>query len=581
MPFDRFTVEQIAGDLLPHKSDSASIATGFHRMTLTNREGGIDNAQFEFEASIDRTNTVATAWLGLTAGCAQCHDHKYDPISQRDYYSLFAFFENLAEADAEIPLPGEVSSWMRSHEEYRGKREALLAEYKVPQLQADWEHNVLQAAAQPGKRTDWDLAWDCLLKLTEGGSSGERIMRKPAAERTEFERDVLTNHFVRNYHFAVGQKRWKELKLDELDKRLRALYDSYPQISLAMTVEEGKHFSPHYLRVRGDYRTMGDEVKRNTPSVLPPLKADAPGRLQLAKWIVSRENPLTARVTVNWVWQELFGRGIVRTVDDFGTRGETPTHPELLDWLATRFMDDGWSVKRLIRTVVTSAAYKQSSIGEPELREKDPENALLARQSRLRLPAELIRDTALHSAGLLTHEIGGRSVRPPQPAGVASLAYGGKDDSWKVSEGADRYRRGLYIHFQRASPYPLLMNFDAPKSVVAQCRRDRSNTALQALNLLNDPVFVDAASALAFRVLPEKDRVAAMFEHALARPPSANEAERFAASLVKLRAMYEIDRGAAKRLAPAEPSGVGRAEFAALTVVATAILNLDEFITRE
>jgi hypothetical protein len=307
-----------------------------------------------------------------------------------------------------------------------------------------------------------------------------------------------------------------------------------------------------------------------------------PSRLDFAKWLVSKDNPLTARVTVNWIWQELFGRGIVRTADDFGTRGEAPSHPELLDWLASSFMEDGWSVKRLVRTIVTSATYKQSSKMRPELQSKDPDNALLARQSRLRLPAELIRDAALHAGGLLTLDVGGKSVRPPQPAGVASLAYGARgDDSWVESKGAERYRRGLYIHFQRATPYPLLMNFDAPKSVVAQCRRERSNTPLQALNLLNDPVFVEAASALAYRVLGRDDRIAALFDYALNRPPTSAESERFSSYLVRMRGIYEKDAAAAKQIAPAELPGTSRAETAALITLATAVLNLDEFITRE
>jgi hypothetical protein len=583
LPFNRFTVQQIAGDLLPDAGVDAKIATGFHRQTLTNREGGIDNNQFRFEAALDRTNTVASAWLGLTAGCAQCHDHKYDPFSQKDYYSLFAFFENINEADIFAPLPGEIGPWVKSRDEYRAKREALLHQYNVRTLQTDWERQMLQAAAEPGKRTDWDLAWDCLLKLTEGGDDGERIIRIPAEKRTEREADVLTTHFIRNYHFAVGQKRWKELKLDELDKKLKELHASYPQLSMAMAVAEDQKPGPWHLRVRGDYRTNGEEVTRRTPSVLDPLQAKGtPTRLDLARWIVSKDNPLTARVAVNWIWQELFGRGIVRTAEDFGTRGDPPSHPELLDWLASSFVREGWSVKRLIRTIVTSATYRQSSHVRPELASKDPDNALLARQSRLRLPAELVRDAALHAGGLLTLDVGGPSVRPPQPAGVASLAYGARgDSSWVESKGADRYRRGLYIHFQRATPYPLLMNFDASKSVVTQCRRERSNTPLQALNLLNDPVFVEAATALAYRVLDREDRIGAMYEFALNRPPGASESERFRSYLVRMRALYEKDQAAAKQLAPAELPGASRAETAALVTLATAILNLDESITRE
>jgi len=223
MPFDRFTIEQIAGDLVPNSTVEDKAATGFHRNTLTNREGGIDNEQFRFENLVDRTATVGTVWLGLTIGCAQCHDHKYDPLKQKDFYRLAAFFDNIEEVDIDAPMPGELGPWLAKQAQYRAKREDLLREYRVPELQAAWEKDMLRAAAYPGERTDWDLAWDCLLKLTEGGD-GEKIIREGAASRTQRENDILTNHFVGNYHFAVGDKKYKELKFDELDKKLRDLY---------------------------------------------------------------------------------------------------------------------------------------------------------------------------------------------------------------------------------------------------------------------------------------------------------------------------------------------------------------------
>jgi len=231
MPFDRFTIDQIAGDLLPDATVEQKIATGFHRNTLTNREGGIDNEQFRFESTIDRTNTVSAAWLGLTTGCAQCHDHKYDPIRQKDYFSLFAYFDNVEEADIEAPRTGEMDPYLAKRDEYRATRAELLKEYGVPAVQATWERDMLEAAANPGKRTDWDLAWDCLLKLTEGGWDGARIMRKAESDRTERERDTLTDHFVRNYHFAVGQKKFRELKLPELDKLIDQ-YDASDDVEL-------------------------------------------------------------------------------------------------------------------------------------------------------------------------------------------------------------------------------------------------------------------------------------------------------------------------------------------------------------
>lgn len=561
LPFDRFTVEQLAGDLLPNATDEQRIATGFLRNTLTNREGGIDNAQFRFESTVDRANTASTIWLGLTVGCAQCHDHKYDPIKQKDYYSFFAYFDHVVESDIDTPLPGESAAYLAKRDEYRSKRNELLAKYNVPALQAAWEQDMLEASAHPGKRTDWDLAWDCLLKLTEGGEDGERIIRIPAAQRTQHDRDVLTDHFVRNYHFAVGQPRYKALKMPELDTSLTALKADYPQLSQAMAIAEGDRSVPTHLRVRGDYKTLGEEVPPAPPAVFGAARGSS--RLDLAQWMVARENPLTARVAVNWMWQELFGQGIVKTADDFGTKGDAPTHPELLDWMASHLIDDGWSVKRTLRLMVTSQTYKQSSHSRPELETVDPQNTLLARQSRLRLPAELIRDAALEASGLLNPEIGGRSVRPPQPAGVASMGYGKKDDSWKVSEGGERYRRGLYIQFQRATPYPLLMNFDAPKSTAAACRRDRSNTPLQALNLLNDPVFVEAAEALAAKAQPGDFEQ--LFQRALAREPNAHELARLRGYYAKQQSIHERD-----------PQSI-----APWVAVSSVLLNLDEFITRE
>jgi hypothetical protein len=546
MPFDQFTREQIAGDLLPNATTEQRVATGFHRNTLTNREGGIDNQQFRFENIADRASTVGSVWLGLTMGCAQCHDHKYDPIQQKDFYSMYAFFDNAEEEDIEAPLPGEKD--VRGAE-YTAKREALIAEYKVRELQPDWEKNMLQAASEPGKRTDWDLAWDCLLKLTEGGD-GERIMRKPVAKRTERDRLVLENHFIRNYHFAIGQPAYKKLKFDELDKKLKALDEEYPSLSQAYTIAEEPAPKQSYLRVRGDYKTLGIPVDPDAPGFLPPLKKSSgqASRRELADWLTAPENPLVSRVAVNRIWQELFGAGLVKTSEDFGVMGARPSHPELLNWLAADFMERGWSRKAIIKTIVLSATYRQSSHARPELNELDPENRLLARQSRLRLPAEAIRDAALQVAGLLDAKVGGPSVKPPQPDGVTALGYS-SGTKWQVSPGTERYRRGVYIHYQRTTPYPLLSNFDAPRSTVTACRRIRSNTPLQALNLLNDPVFMEAAEHLGKRA----KSIDEAFELALLRKPTAAERTR-------------LERFQAENNT---------------TLMASVLLNLDEFITRE
>jgi mono/diheme cytochrome c family protein len=580
MPFDQFTVEQIAGDLLPNPTIDQRVATGFHRNTLTNREGGVDNNQFLFENTVDRASTVGTVWLGLTMGCAQCHDHKYDPISQKDFYQFFAFFDNLEEVDIDAPMPGEVGPWLAKKDEYERKRQEILNLYCVPELMADWETNMLRAADYPGARTDWDLAWDVLLKLTVGGD-GEKIIRKPRAERTAREERILTDHFVRNYFFAIGKKKTDELGFEDLKQKLDDLDAEYPHLSQAMTIAEAGPPSPSHLRVRGDYKSPGIPVEPNAPAALPHLKSagDRPTRLDLALWLVSAENPLPARVVVNRYWQEFFGQGLVETSDDFGTQGTVPTHPDLLDWLAAEFRDNGWSMKKIHRSIVTSAAYRRASDVRPDLREKDPRNQLLARQNRLRLPAEIIRDATLAAAGLLDTTIGGKSVRPPQPEGVTSIGYGA-GTKWQVSEGGDRYRRGLYIHFQRTTPYPLLANFDAPLSTVTACKRSRSNTPLQALNLLNDPVFVEAAQALAWRVSREAARdfeaqLDRAFELAFARKPSGDERQRLRAYFDKQRSIFDSEPDAVRALAV---EGIGEAAWIG---VASVLLNLDEFIVRE
>lgn len=583
MPFDQFTREQIAGDLLPNATVEQRVATGFHRNTLTNREGGIDNSQFRFENVADRSSTVGSVWLGLTVGCAQCHDHKYDPIKQKDFYQLYAFFDNAEEEDIDAPLAGELGLWMRKADEFEAKREELIAAYKVREKQPAWEVDMLDAFKNPGRRTDWDLAWDCLLKLTEGGD-GERIIKKPASQRTAREKRILETHFIRNYHFAVGSKVYKEIKFDELDKKLRELELAYPQLTQAYTLLENTAPRQSFLRVRGDFKQMGIPVEPDAPGFLPPLQKQGAHatRLDLAQWLTAPENPLTARVTVNRIWQELFGQGIVKTSEDFGVMGARPSHPELLDYLASQFRDNGWSRKQLIRLIVTSATYRQSSEARPELAEKDPDNKWLARQARVRLNAETIRDAALASAGLLdVSKIGGASIRPPQPEGVTSIGYG-RGTKWEVSPGTDRYRRGLYIHFQRTTPYPLLMNFDGPRSTAAACRRLRSNTSLQALNLLNDPVFLEAAEAMALRVLRDgpsssKDRISLAVQLVLSRDASGAEIERLSRYLDQQRTLFAAEKTLP---VPAVP-GVDRAEHAAWTGLASVLLNLDEFVNRE
>jgi hypothetical protein len=580
MPFDQFTVEQIAGDLLPNATIDQRIATGFHRNTLTNREGGVNVEQFRVEQVMDRAATTGTAWLGLTFGCAQCHDHKYDPISQKDFYQLFAFFNGAGELDIDAPLDGEMGPYLTSLAGYRKQREALLAQYKVGQYQPAWEARMKEARAFPGKWTDWDHALDALTKYLDNAMA---ILDIAPVKRSRKQADAMTDHFIKNYHRVISKELWKELQFTEARKKLGELRQGFPALSEAPVIVE-ESARPSHVLIRGEWKQPGAAVEKVVPGFLhaAPAKADR-SRLTLARWLVSPDNPLTARVAVNRIWQELFGRGLVRTSENFGRQGEAPTHPELLDWLSSRFMDSGWKRKALIKTIVTSAVYRQSSSARPEIEGKDPGNTLLFRQSRLRLSAELIRDSALHVSELLYPAIGGKSVRPALPKGVSELAYG-TDAGWPESTGRDRYRRGLYIHFQRTVPFPQLVNFDAPDATVAACKRERSNTPLQALNLLNDPAFVEAAQALAARILrdsPAGERVEYLFQVCLGRRPSRTELEASAEYVQGQTETFKKDQTSAAQLSPNTTAGVSQAESAAWTTLASALLNLDEFLTRE
>ena len=581
VPFNQFTIEQIAGDLLPKATTAQKVATGFHRNTLTNREGGVDIEQFRFEQVIDRANTVGTVWLGLTVGCAQCHDHKYDPISQKDYYRFFAFFDGDEEVNIDAQLPGEMGPYLQALPGYLEKRRALLEQYGAPALQPAWEKRMLETAANPGKWTDWDEAYDAFEKTLDNGN---KILRTDPAKRTLKERTALEDHFARNYNRVLRKERQEELKFKELYEKLVEMRESFPALSQAQTIATSQSPVETHIHLRGDYQAKGIRVRPGAPKFLNSIPSDPwPSRLSLARWITAGDNPLTARVTVNRIWQELFGQGLVRTPEDFGTQGERPSHPKLLDWLADEFMARGWSIKAMIKTIVTSAAYRQSSQARPSLESSDPDNVLLARQSRLRLSAELIRDVALAASGLLNPSIGGKSVRPPQPEEVIDVGFGNSVE-WEESRGSDRYRRGLYIHFQRTVPYPFLMNFDASDKNVTSCRRNRSNTPLQALNLLNDPVFLEAAQALATRTLREVPesfdaRLGHAFRLCLARNPRSSERKRLAEYFRQQEEM--LDSETAQVLFPLDLDGVDRIQAAAWVGVSSVLLNLDEFVTRE
>jgi len=501
-PFDTFIVEQLAGDLLPNAGLSQRIATGFHRNTQINQEGGIDPEQFRIESVIDRVNTTGSALLGLTLGCAQCHDHKFDPLTQRDYFQMFAFFNDQEEPTIPVPSP---------------------------------EHQL----------------------ATEAHA---RKVREIETELAELQKDGAPDPESSGTSTPPNRR-------SELEGQLRQLQKSRPQPHTTLVLAERSQPRESYLFINGDFTRRGPDVTPGFPAVLntaQPSKGRL-NRLDLALWMVEPSHPLTARVVVNRVWQQYLGRGLVETENDFGSQGTLPSHPDLLDWLATEFVTQGWSLRALHRLIVTSATYRQSSRFRSDLRERDPDNRLLARQNRLRLDAEIIRDVALAASGTLDPRIGGPSVFPPQPDGVMNLGQSRRE--WKASEGGDRFRRGLYTFFWRATPHPALAVFDAPDAFSTCTRRLRSNTPLQALTLLNDAAFSQLAQALAQRVAREA-------------PPDQRLSHAFQLCVARLPSPLELDRLSKLFSEESEESGE-LGESAAWQTVARVLLNLDETITRE
>ncbi len=559
MPFDQFTIEQIAGDLIPNATTDQRVATGFLRNTLTNHEGGTDPEQFRVEAVMDRTNMVGTVWLGLTVGCAQCHDHKYDPITQRDYYRLFAFFNTSEEWTIDAPLAGELGPYLGKLPQYDLRREELLRKNLVAEFQLEWERRLIEAASQPGKWLDWDMAFD---DLRTALSAGEKILRTPSDHRTPRQEKELTDYFIANYHRVISKERAAQLKFDVLRRELAKLDSELPPFGEASIIREELPVRVTHLLERGSFRNPAEAVKPGTPASLPQLSmTDAPTRWDLAQWLVSAENPLTARVTVNRIWQQYFGRGLVKTSENFGSQGEQPSHPELLDWLARDFAGSGWKMKRLHRMIVCSTAYRQSSKRRQDLLDRDPENALLARQTRVRLSAEQIRDGALAASGLLDERSDGRSV----------------------NEG---FQRGMYLRVHRNKPNAFLANFDAPNGYASVCRRLNSTTALQALNLLNEPVFTTAARGLALRVTREESsfdrRIRRAFLLTLGRPPAAAESGDLRAYLERQRQLLTArPENAGMIIAPELAGDQPITELATWAGLASVLLNLDEFLTRE
>jgi hypothetical protein len=797
LPFDEFTIEQIAGDLLPHATDAQKIASGFNRNHMVNFEGGAIAAEYQVEYVIDRVEATSTTFMGLTMGCARCHTHKFDPITQKEFYQFFAFFNGVPEEGLDGQRGNAVPFMQLPSEEQRAQLEAIktavkshedtLAKNVVAPLQEQWEASVratpmsmhseglvahyeldgnfsdisghyrhghvvagdpgfdrgmvgkavyfdgdtevsfgngaaldrahpftmavwlkggygrrpitaFQKLEADGRGMEWafdDLAladiqkWAGKLSVRLAGPAGAGSIEIRSTERLrvadwhqigltydgsgraaglklyragkplecDVVHDDLTGDFATSAELLLGHKvgdRTFRGAIDDLriydrvlsPAQLEALAVDYPAqvivsgVSGKRTKEEAERVREYFLTfaapealrkahseltalqlqqsdldhaipttmvmaemekprdtfvlARGDYRNQTEKVQPGVPSVLPPLPKDAPlNRLTLARWLVDPSHPLTARVAVNRFWQMYFGLGLVKTQEDFGVRGDPPSNPALLDWLATEFIRTGWDVRAMQRLIVTSAAYRQSSKVTPALLEKDPENRLLARGPRVRLPAEMIRDTALSVGGLLNPALGGPSVFPYQPAGLwEEMAFGDgfSMQSYVQSHGPDLYRRGLYTFWKRTNPPASLATFDAPDREKCTARRTLTNTPLQALALMNDPTYVEAARALAQRALLEggrevDGRIAYAFRLATARRPSAEETAVLRALLSKELAGFRRDKKAAKELVgvgewQADPR-LNASELAAWSMVSSTILNLDETITKE
>jgi hypothetical protein len=535
MPFDQFTIEQLAGDLLPHASEAQRVATGFSRQTLINKEGGVDQEEYRCKATVDRAHTTGAVWLGLTLGCAECHSHKYDPISQREFYQFYSFFNNASDHDLPMPTAKERAAHESAMEKWKSRLKEL-------------ETRTAEAA----------------LASTHAPSAESADKPNPSATQQE----------------KVDLAKLRE----ELDKHRKAEPKPKWTTAAVLTAESRKT----YLHVRGDFLQKGERVEPGTPAFLPALTPRGPSadRLDLAQWLVAPANPLTARVTVNHMWRHLFGRGLVRTENDFGLRGERPTHPDLLDWLALELQRLGWSRKQLIRRMVTSETYRQSSAWRNDLAGQDPLNLMLARQGRFRVEAEAVRDIALTAGGLLNRSVGGPSFKPELPRDLVNLNYA-NGLKWEPAGNPERFRRGLYIHFQRTVPYPMLMAFDAPESTVTCTRRERSNSPLQALTLLNNETFVECARALGTKLTtlaeaPET-RIVVAFETVLGRPPQRAELKRLQKFWETQTALFVANPTRAREATGNEPlpEGISVVEAATATALSRVLLNLEETITRE
>ena len=571
LPFDRFTIQQLAGDLIPDASKEQIVATGFHRNTLLNQEGGIDVEQYRVERVVDRVATTGAAFLGLTVGCARCHDHKYDSVSQKEFFQLYSFFNNIEERSPELEETDRPRHWpfleLGSDEEF-ARRDIIRSQLGLLEEELKtYEKELLARLPQ----WEQELAPE---RRREYPPEIQRILVLPAEERNEIQ--LKTLHLL-----------YKEQDLGHATRKagIDSLKQAEPKLPSTLVMKELPEPREAYIHLGGEFTRRGDTVQPDVPAVLPPLTAQSrPDRMDLAQWLVDPGHPLTARVTVNRIWQRYFGAGLVETENDFGTQGTRPSHPALLDWLASELIRKGWSLKAIHRLIVTSATYRQSSRHREDAAKADPANRLLARQHRLRLESEVVRDVCLAASGLWNRALGGPPVFPPQPQGSSRLGHSKR--SWVASQGEDRFRRGLYTHFWRSTPHPALMVFDSPNGITTCTRRSRSTSPLQALTLLNDEAFYEFAQGLARRVLregPDQDaeRIDYTFRVCLSRPPSAEESTQLKRFLNHQRHDLAQRPREAQSLLSLESEDEDPQELAAWTLLSSVLLNLDELITRE
>ena len=567
-PFDQFAVEQLAGDLLPNATEDQIIATAFHRNTMTQNEGGTSDEEFRNAAVIDRVNTTYAVFMGTTMACAQCHTHKYDPITITEYFQSYAFLNQSADSDK--------------------RDEAPLHEIYPPGVKTQRDQWMKESAAAEAAFKKPDPTW--LAGFDEWLAKKPNLPDKPLKDalaaskdkRTKAQDNLLRQHYVRNASPATKAQR---AAADSLKQKIA---QSAPVTVPIMKDLPADKRRKTFVQLRGNWQALGDEVGEGVPPSLARWEASYPkNRLGLARWIVSRDNPLTARVTMNRLWESVFGVGIVRSSEEFGSQGDLPLHPELLDWLAAEFVESGWDTKKMLTLLLNTRAYRQASASAAQLNEKDPDNRFVARGPRFRPSGEMLRDQALAVSGLLSAKMFGPPVRPMRPNLGVSIAFGSSGD-WQTSAGEDRHRRSVYTDTRRSTPYPSFATFDAPNRETCVIRRDRSNTPLQAFVTLNDPVFIEASQALARRLMKEaptdEARLRRAYALCLAREPDATELATLQTLLARSLKDYRADAKLAEQMAtqPLGPAdkGTDLPALAAWTAVSSVIMNLDEFLMR-